>query len=115
MNFLIKLKQTSSSPTYVLPHLKIWENGGVAKILRVYQRQLGISQTSFHSIRASHITHLLLKNVPPITVMYLAGHADYKTTDRYVREIQKERAIDQSTNVLDQVLDDNVIPIKKPG
>lgn len=108
----LKLKSDSS---YVLPHHPMWADGKIAKILREYQKAVKITQTNFHSIRASHITHLLLKGIPAHAVMYAVGHADYKTTDRYVREISRERSIENMTDVLDNEVIAEVIPLKKTG
>ncbi|OYZ11985.1 MAG: hypothetical protein B7Y39_18935 [Bdellovibrio sp. 28-41-41] len=110
--FLKSLKIKSDS-TYVLNHHPMWRDGKIATVLRVFQKELKISQTSFHSIRASHITHLLLKGVSPVAVMNSVGHSDYKTTDRYVREINKEKSIENMTDVLDDTYEGKVIPMNK--
>jgi integrase len=91
----------------------MWRDAKIATILRAFQKELKISQTSFHSIRASHITHLLLKGVSPVAVMNSVGLTDYKTTDRYVREINKEKSIENMTDVLDDSNEGIVVPIKR--
>ena len=88
-NYLTDLKQTTSSE-YILPHLPAWQKGQAAKILRSIQDTLKIPKTNFHSIRSTFITQLLLNDVPPIKVMALAGHQDFKTTMIYVRSVAKE-------------------------
>jgi site-specific recombinase XerD len=70
---------------YVLPRPKEWLQGKAAAVLRQFQKDIGIRETNFHSLRASFITHLLNRGVPLTTVQKLVGHADLKTTQRYVR------------------------------
>lgn len=83
--FLRELSVKSGGKGFVLPRNKSWMNGGATKILQSIQRQLGIKLTNYHSLRASFITHLLIDGVSIPQVQSLVGHADLKTTMRYVR------------------------------
>lgn len=96
--FLRALKLASSGCDYVLPQLTDWKRGEAAEILRTFQRDLGIRETNFHSLRASFITHLLIKGIPVTTVQAMVGHADLKTTQRYVRMVGSD--LDGATDAL---------------
>lgn len=85
LTFLKELRLKSTDSDFVLPQLNQWKKGRAAIILRSLQSELGITATNFHSLRASFITHLLNANVPVTKVQYLVGHADLKTTQKYVR------------------------------
>lgn len=82
---LNKLKQIDRGNDFVLPRIKSWINGGATKVLKKVQQELGIRETNYHSLRASFITHLLLAGVSIVKVQQLVGHAELKTTMRYVR------------------------------
>jgi len=78
---------------------QIFNRGEAAKELKQIQIRLGIPVSNFHSIRASFITHLILKNVNIATVQELVGHSDLKTTQAYIRLCGTD--LKSSTNVLD--------------
>jgi integrase len=82
---LLDYKEKGMASDFVLPRPKEWLQGKAAAVLRQFQKDIGIRETNFHSLRASFITHLLNRNVPITTVQKLVGHADLKTTQRYVR------------------------------
>lgn len=82
---LFKLREGRNEADFVLPQLKDWRNGRAAQILRDFQRDLGITECNFHSIRASFITHLRAEGVAIATIQDIVGHEDYKTTREYVR------------------------------
>jgi len=105
-----KLKSDSS---YVLTHHPLWADGKIATQLKKFQKELKITQTSFHSIRASCITHLLLDGATQTAVMALAGHASFKTTEFYVLEVQREQGLENLTNSLLSDEAGTVIPIPK--
>lgn len=85
MSFLKELSLKSGGKGFVLPRNNTWMNGGATKILQSVQKQLSIKRTNYHSLRASFITHLLIDGVSIPQVQTLVGHADLKTTMRYVR------------------------------
>lgn len=95
--FLKELKLNSESE-FVLPQLKEWKRGEAAEILRAFQKDLGIRETNFHSLRASFITQLLLNNVAITRVQQMVGHSDLKTTQKYVRLIASD--LDGATDSL---------------
>lgn len=109
---LLKAMKLQSDSSYVLPHIPMWRDGKIARVLRDFQKDLKITETSFHSIRASHITHMLLKGTSAQALQESVGHADYKTMDRYVRELHRERVIQNITDVLDDDIEAKVIPFK---
>lgn len=84
-NFLKELKLSNGNSEFVLPHPPGWKHGDAAKILKSFQKDIGIRQTNFHSLRASFITHLLLDGMPITKVQHMVGHKDLATTQRYVR------------------------------
>jgi integrase len=106
---LMNLKIQADS-SYVLPHLPMWRDGKIAIVLRGFQKELKITETSFHSIRASHITHMLLKGISSQALQETVGHADYRTMARYVRDLDRERAIKNITDVLDDDIEAKIIP-----
>lgn len=82
---LQELKLKSGNSDFVLPRLKEWESGEQAKVLREFCRAIGITPVKFHDLRATFITQMLLKNVSLAQVMAIVGHAELKTTNRYLR------------------------------
>lgn len=96
--FLKELKLATFGSEFVLPQLSDWKRGEAAKTLRAFQIDLGIRETNFHSLRASFITHLLLKGVPVTKVQQMVGHADLKTTQRYIRLVGSD--LDGATDTL---------------
>ncbi|MBK7960683.1 MAG: site-specific integrase [Bdellovibrionales bacterium] len=84
---------------HVLPRIPSWRHGEAAKVLRSFQRQFGIKETNFHSLRASFITHLINENVPIPQIQAMVGHADLDTTQRYIRLDRKD--LDGATDSLD--------------
>ncbi len=98
LEFLKELKAMSPERETVLPTLKEWLRGDAAEVLRSYQKDLGIRQTNFHSLRASFITHLLLAGEHVTKVQQLVGHSDLKTTQRYVRLVAAD--LDGATDAL---------------
>jgi integrase len=103
VEFLKSLRQTNPTSSHVLPQLTDWKRGEAARILRALQKDFGIRSTNFHSIRASFITHLLLKNVPITKVQELVGHRDLETTQEYVRLIASD--LEGSTDSISVSLD----------
>ena len=97
---LSKLR-SGAADDFVLPRLPRWEHGEAARILREFQKQIGVTQSNFHSLRASFITDLLTKGVPHVVVRQLVGHKDLKTTDYYVR--LSGQALIGATNCLDSI------------
>jgi integrase len=82
---LMQLKLKSNGDDFVLPRIVDWDNGEQAKILREFCKTIGITQVKFHDLRATFITQMLLKGVSLAQVMSIVGHAELKTTDRYLR------------------------------
>jgi len=98
VEFLKKLKGTDKNGDFVLPQFTEWKRGEAAETLRAFQNDLGIRTTNFHSLRASFITHLLLKGTALTKVHHMVGHSDLKTTQRYVRLVASD--LDGATDVL---------------
>jgi len=63
-----------------------------------------VRETTFHSLRASFITQLLLRGTPLNVVQKLADHADVKTTMLYCRMVASE--LQGFTNVIGLDLDE---------
>lgn len=105
MDCLKELKSDSDGSAFVLPQFSEWMRGEAAKTLRAFQVELNIRETNFHSLRASFITHLLLKGVPVTKVQSMVGHADLKTTQKYVRLVGSD--IDGATDALGIDLEDD--------
>lgn len=89
-SLLLSACEGKSKDDFVLPQLSAWKKGEAARYLKAFQTELGIRKTNFHSLRASHITHLLLDGVAMIKVQALAGHRDIKTTMHYVRLVAED-------------------------
>ncbi len=62
-----------------------WEKDEQARVLRHLCKSIGITLVKFHDLRATFITQLLLKGVSLAQVMAIVGHAELKTTNRYLR------------------------------
>ncbi len=101
--FLKELKLSRGNEEFVLPHPPGWKHGDAAKILKSLQKDLGIRETNFHSLRASFITHLLLDGMPITKVQHMVGHKDLATTQRYVRLTASD--LKGATNSLDVDVD----------
>ena len=97
-SFLKELKLAGDHSEFILPQFAEWKRGEAANLLRVFQRDLGIRETNFHSLRASFITHLLLKGISVTKVQQMVGHSDLKTTQRYVRLVASD--LDGATHSL---------------
>ncbi len=82
---LCELKLKSNGEDFVLPRLEDWSSGEQAKVLREFCRAIGITEVKFHDLRATFITQMLLKGVSLAQVMAIVGHAELKTTNRYLR------------------------------
>lgn len=80
IDFLRVLTVGKTPDDYILPRQRPFLKGEASRILQGIQTELGIQRTNFHSLRASFITHLLLKRVPVTSVQEMAGHCDLKTT-----------------------------------
>lgn len=83
--YLKELSLKSGNKGFVLPRIKSWMNGGASKVLRGIQKQLGIKQTNYHSLRSSFITHLLRSGMDVVRVQAMVGHKELATTQRYIR------------------------------
>jgi integrase len=85
--FLKELKlREGSKGEFVLPHIKEWENGMQADVLRQFCAAIGITEVKFHDLRATFITNLLSRGVPLARVMAIVGHSQLKTTNGYLRK-----------------------------
>ncbi len=82
---LCELKLKANGSDFVLPRLEEWDSGEQAKVLREFCRCIGITEVKFHDLRATFITQMLLKGVSLAQVMAIVGHAELKTTNRYLR------------------------------
>ena len=88
--FLKELKLKTQGP-HVLPRNRDWDFGHQAKILRTFCKQLGITEISFHDLRATFITQLLLRDVPLAKVIACSGATPrIQTTQGYLRLVAKD-------------------------
>lgn len=82
-------KLGSEGQEYVLPRLSAWRDQRLSKELRKVQNECGVTETKFHSIRASFVTRLLSQ---PNTAIAIAarviGHQDIKTSIRHYLKLQ---------------------------
>ena len=81
---LFELKKESID-NFVFPKVRGWEKGEQARELRRFLEGVGLEPIRFHDLRASWATINMQNGVEPIKVMKMAGWADIKTMDRYVR------------------------------
>ncbi|MDC1175684.1 tyrosine-type recombinase/integrase [Bacteriovoracaceae bacterium] len=107
----IKLKCTG---THVLPRPNSCIQGDQAKIIREFCNGLGITKIGFHDLRATFITQMLIKDVPLAKVMKIVGHANIKTTMKYLRMIAKD--VEGATEALgielpDYIEENNVVSL----
>ena len=56
---------------------------------RVYE-QAGIAPVGWHALRHTFCSHLAMLGVPPRTIQELAGHADLRTTLKYMHLVEGE-------------------------
>lgn len=119
IKYLKDLKSKSNEDN-ILPHLSAWKKGQAAQILRsvmvktkiITEEEMDKDKRNFHSIRSTFITRLLLEDEPPIKVMELSGHKDFKTTQIYVRSVGKE--LKGTTDKLGfEIAPNNIVPMKK--
>lgn len=89
--FLLDLKSKSEEREFVFERNLVWSHGEQAKVLREFQKHIGIQQTNFHSLRASFITHLLLAGVPLLKVKEMVGHKRTETTELYMASVAADK------------------------
>lgn len=110
---LSEIKLKSKGP-FVLPRLKSWDQGDQAEVIRDFCKEIGITEIGFHDLRATFITQLLIKDVPLAKVMKIVGHANIKTTMKYLRLIAKD--VEGATEALgielpEYIGDNNVVSL----
>ncbi|MBY0414041.1 MAG: site-specific integrase [Bdellovibrionales bacterium] len=74
----------------VLEPLKDWLTGRQAEILRKFCHDIAITEIKFHDLRATFITQMLIRGVALAKVMKIVGHANIKTTMRYLRLVAQD-------------------------
>ena len=57
--FLKEMRLSKGPGEFVLPHIREWENGEQAHVLRQFCAVIGITPIKFHDLRATFITNLL--------------------------------------------------------
>ena len=80
---LKEMKLRSKSDFVIELDCPFWRDGGQARILRQFCREIGIKELSHHRLRATHITLALADDVPLAIVKENVGHAQLSTTDKY--------------------------------
>lgn len=85
LQVLNRLKQGKQKNDFVLPHSSDWDKGYQAKILRLFCKQIGITQVKFHALRACFATHLLNSGISQTQVQKICGWKDSETMDIYIR------------------------------
>jgi integrase len=86
LGFLREWKLKADFDEFVLPHLKEWENGEQAQVLRDFCHSINITSVKFHDLRATFITNLLSRGESLARVMAIVGHTQIKTTNVYLRK-----------------------------
>lgn len=104
--FLQELKLQAGQSEYVLPRQWEWAHGQLAQITKEFCRGLGISEVTFHDLRATFITQLLKNGVSTSKVMAIVGHSSLRTTEGYLRLCGKD--IEGATEALNITLPDIV-------
>jgi len=74
----------------VLEPLKDWLTGRQAEMLRNFCHDIAITEIKFHDLRATFITQMLIRGVALAKVMKIVGHANIKTTMRYLRLVAQD-------------------------
>ena len=69
----------------VLPRSSEWKHGEQAKLTRTFCKQIGITEVTFHDLRATFITNALTQGATLPQVMSIVGHSRTSTTDEYLR------------------------------
>ncbi len=100
--FLQELKLQTGRSEYVLAREWQWGHGQLAAITREFCRSIGISEVTFHDLRATFITQLLINGVSTSKVMAIVGHSSLKTTETYLRLCGKD--IEGATEALNITL-----------
>jgi integrase len=86
LSFLRDWKLKADFDEFVLPHLREWQNGEQAQVLRDFCKSIGITSVKFHDLRATFITNLLSRGESLARVMAIVGHTQIKTTNVYLRK-----------------------------
>lgn len=104
-NYLFSFKLRSSEKEFVFPRDNEWEKGKAARALRQALNEVGFIPEkakdengqeielwpNFHSLRSCYIMNLLMtQKVSLLTVQSIVGHAEYKTTKRYLAQLEPE-------------------------
>ncbi len=80
------LKLESPDKKLVLPRLDEWSKGYQAKELQYFLKGIDLPKIRFYDLRASWVTMLFSKGIPPIKVMSMGGWKDLKTMQIYIRK-----------------------------
>lgn len=88
--FLQDLKVQNPDSEFVLPRLWEWDHGIQGKIIKDFCKGIGITEITFHDLRATFITQMLNNGVPLSKVMSIVGHSSLKTTQGYLRLCGKD-------------------------
>jgi len=81
---LLELKVKSTSE-FVLERNNSWNHGEQAGVLRMYCKRIGIQEVSFHCLRATYITQMILDGVSLALIQKIVGHSDLEVTSIYTR------------------------------
>lgn len=81
---LLELK-ASRQNEFVLPRLAPWMRGEAAAYTRLFCKEIGVPQVTFHALRACWATTMLASGVPLTRVMKCGGWAELRTMQRYNR------------------------------
>ena len=86
MPIIRELKVNRMWGDFVLPRSRYWDGGEQARVLKGFEKGLGLPPANFHALRASWATTLLANNVSVIAVMSMGGWADPDTMMGYIRK-----------------------------
>ncbi|MFN8943215.1 MAG: tyrosine-type recombinase/integrase [Pseudobdellovibrionaceae bacterium] len=103
--FLQELKQKSGDSEKVLSNLWEWDQGHQGQVTRDFCKGIGITSITFHDLRATFITQMLINGVPLAKVMSIVGHSSLKTTQGYLRLCGKD--VEGATESLGVIIPEN--------
>lgn len=80
-----KAKSMAKSDKVIEARDHEWKSGNQSKVTRAFCREIGVTEVTYHQLRASFITNGLLEGVSTSVMKEIVGHSRLSTTDGYFR------------------------------
>lgn len=82
---LTEAKKLSKGNEVIDLNSRDWVTGNQSKVTKEFCREIGVTEVTYHQLRASFITNGLLEGISPAVMKEIVGHSKLSTTDGYFR------------------------------